>query len=170
MINYSIKDGSDGDLEQYIYVQLLTSDNVRLNHMYNSNKLRNFISQIILNQRNTGNNERNTEYSKYLHIRDNSNNYENLPIIDETEYDYRIDIIIDYIDKRSEMVDGIVYTSPELKNILAFTVLKKYYLSDLTQTQLAKHLGICRSTLNNLIKISREDTFDWWNRIGQHKV
>ena len=37
MIDYSVKDGSNEDLEQYIYEFLLCMDNKRLNILYKSN-------------------------------------------------------------------------------------------------------------------------------------
>ena len=54
MIDYSTCDKSCDDLEQYIYEQLLKKPNKQLNQLYNDKKLRNYISQIILHQRNGG--------------------------------------------------------------------------------------------------------------------
>ena len=51
-IKQSVRDDSCSDLEQYIYEILLNKTNQYLNKLYSENKLANFITQIILNQRN----------------------------------------------------------------------------------------------------------------------
>ena len=166
MIDYSVKDGSSDDLHQYIMEQLLQTDNERLNLLYKSKKLRNFISQIIKNQRNSGAAENNTDYQKYFHIKDNNQEY--LEIEDIQNYNFKLDIIMDYIDSQSEMVECVVYTEPQLKIILSFTVLKKYYLSSLTAQQLADHLLISRSTVNMLMRFAKEKIVDYWNETGKY--
>ena len=168
MINYSIKDNSHDDLQQYIYEYLLTYDNIKLNQMYNDNKLRNFISQIIKLQRDGGNGGNNTVYQSQLHIKENySYTFDYADYEDISEYDITSDILIKYIDKKAEMIDNKVYTSDELKKILAFTLLKKYFMSDLTQVALAKHLMMSRITISKLMKIAKDDIIKWWNLIGQ---
>ena len=165
MVDYSIKDQSDMDLYQYIMEQLLLTNNERLNILYKSKKLRNFISQIIKNQRNSGAAENNTEYQKYR-IKDYNQEY--IETIDENTYNYKLDIILNYIDEKAEMVECVVYTEPELKIILAYTVLKKYYLSDLTGQQLADHLYLSRSTINMLLRFAKDDIKNYWNNVGKY--
>lgn len=165
MIDYSIKDGSSDDLQSYILEHLLTFDNVRLNHMYENKKLRNFISQIIKNQRNSGAADDNTYYQKYLHIKDNNQQY--LEIEDVSSYNTKLDIIMDYIDFQSEMVECVVYTELQLKVILSFTVLKKYFMSDLTGQQLADHLFLSRSTINMLIRFAKDNIINYWETKGR---
>lgn len=168
MIDYSIKDKSCDDLQMYIYEILLTYDNIRLNQMYNDGKLRNFISQIIKRQRDGGTNS-NTEYANYFHIKDtNEYFFEWHDIEDKKEYDITADLIIRYIDKKAEMIEGNIYTSYELKNILAFTILKKYFMSDLTQIKLAQHLNLSRSTITNLLKTAKDDILKFWNTKGKY--
>ncbi len=165
MIDYSVKDKSCDDLEQYIYEQLLKFDNVNLNNMFNNNKLRNFISQIVLRQRNGGVNGINTEYQNILRIRETNE------IIDipepEPDHDFKMDVILNYIDDQSEMYDDIIYTESGLKTILSFSVFKKYFLSSLTQEELAKHLGLSRSTITSLIKSAKFDILNYWDKTGQ---
>ena len=165
MVDYSIKDQSDMDLYQYIMEQLLLTNNERLNILYKSKKLRNFISQIIKNQRNSGAAENNTEYQKYR-IKDYNQEY--IETIDENTYNYKLDIILNYIDEKAEMVECVVYTEPQLKIILSFTVLKKYYLSTLTGQQLADHLSISRSTVNMLLRFAKDDIRNYWNNEGKY--
>lgn len=165
MVDYSIKDQSDMDLYQYIMEHLLTFDTIRLNHMYENKKLRNFISQIIKNQRNSGAADDNTYYQKYLHIKDNNQKY--LEIEDIKEYNFKLDIILDYIDDKSEMLECVIYTEPQLKIILAFTVLKKYYLSTLTSQELADHLYLSRSTINSLMRFAKDDIKNYWEVKGR---
>jgi len=169
MIDYSIKDDSCYDLEQYIYEQLLKMNNVRLNTIYNSKKLRNFISQMIKMQRNGGKDGNNTEYANYLRIKNtNETFWEHNDIEDTPTYDKSIDYIVIYIDKKCEMCDDATYTSDELRTILSFTILKKYYLSDLTQIKLAKHLGLSRSTINTLMRSAKANIRLYWDEVGQH--
>ena len=179
MIDYSLKDQSYNDLEMYIYEQLLKMDNMKLNSMYQngkntsnpnvkSTKLRNFISQIIRYARNGGVNGNNTEYANYLRIKNtNETFWEHYDIEDTTTYDKSIDYIVIYIDQKCEMLDDSTYTSDELRTILAFTILKKYYLSDLTQIKLAKHLGLSRSTINTLMRSAKADIKLYWKSVGQ---
>jgi hypothetical protein len=169
MIDYSVKDHSNDDLCQYIYEYLLTYNNVKLNQMYNDKKLRNFIALIIKMQRNGGVKGKNTIYVNQLRIK-NSNEFffESHDIEDITTYDFTADLIIEYIDKKSEMVDDVYYSSEQLKFILAFTLLKKYFMSDLTQVKLAGHLGLSRLTIGKLLKIARQDTLKWWQQTGQY--
>jgi hypothetical protein len=128
MIDYSIKDDSCYDLEQYIYEQLLKMNNVRLNTIYNSKKLRNFISQMIKMQRNGGKDGNNTEYANYLRIKNtNETFWEYNDIEDVDTYDKSIDYIVIYIDKQCEMLDDATYTSDELRTILSFTILTHIY-------------------------------------------
>lgn len=169
MIDYSIKDGSCDDLQQYIMEYLLSYDNIKLNQMYGDKKLRNFISQMIKMQRNGGNNGNNTEYSRYLHIK-NSNEtfFDHIDIQDESTYDNTIDIIIEYIDMKSFMNETKTdYTSSELKSILSFTLLKKYFMSDLTHKQLAKHLHLSKSTTQLLMRNAKDDVLKFWKQKGQ---
>lgn len=165
MISYSALDHSCDDLQSYILEHLLTFDNERLNVLYKSKKLRNFISQIIKNQRNSGAAEDNTYYQKYLHIKDNNQEY--LEIIDEQSYNHKLDIIMNYIDSQSEMLEYVSYTELQLKIILSFTVLKKYFMSDLTGQQLADHLFISRSTINSLIRFAKNNIIDYWEKEGR---
>lgn len=169
MVDYSAKDGSCDDLQQYIYEYLLLYDNIKLNAIYKSNKLRNFISQIIKGQRNGGVNSKNTHYQNVLRIKNNNEYwFASHDIQEENTYDYTPDIIIEYIDKKSEMIDDAFYSSEQLKYILAFTLLKKYFMSDLTQIKLAEHLGLSRLTIGKLLKIARQDTLKWWQSTGQY--
>lgn len=162
MINQSYNDQSYNDLEQYVYEQLLKFDNIRLNEIYHNSKLRNFISKIIQHQRDgTGHGV----YLKYLHIKETN---PILDIIDENEEDFQIELIINYINNKSEMLEENVYNSNQLKIILSFTILKKYYLSDLTQSLLAIHLNLSRTTVNHLIKFAREDILSWWEKNGKY--
>lgn len=173
MIDYSIKDGSCDDLEQYIYEMLLTMENKRLNNIYSSGKLRNFISQIIKGQRNGGNPKyyktSATDYLKYFHIKNTSETYfEHLDIPDDQEeYNYALDLIVEYITLRSEMDDGKPYTSEELKYILAFTLLKKYYNSDFTIIKLSSHLGISVSSINKFLRLAKDDIIIYYNKINK---
>lgn len=166
MIDYSRKDQSCYDLQQYIYEYLLEFDNVKLNQMYNDNKLRQFISQIILNQRNY----KGSHYSKELKI-SNKNDfnimYDNIAEVEYIE-DKRIDAVVDYIELKSKMENNIVYTHQQLKSILAFTILKKYYMSDLTQNKLAYNLKVSRATVTNLLKIAKEDILYYWKKNSKY--
>lgn len=114
MISYSEKDGSCYDLEQYIYEQLLHKSNEQLNQLYNDKKLRNYISQIVRNQRDGGskhkysNKKINTEYQKYFHIKcefqiddmDGEGSSTSLAslIYEDDTYDYEIDIKSDFVN------------------------------------------------------------------------
>lgn len=167
MIDYSFKDGSCDDLYQYIMLYLLTYDNIRLNQMYNDNKLRPFISQIILKQRDGGVGGRNTIYVNYFKI-SNINQTDSNSMQEEDTYNYMVDIILDYIDKNTEFFETGLETSEQLKRILAFTILKKYFLSDLTQHRLAKSLGLSRSTIASFLKFAKEDVYNFWITKGQY--
>jgi len=170
MISASIREQNNSDLEQFIYEYLLNYNNVKLNRIHNDNKLRQFISQIILRQRNGGNGDSNTYYTSELKLKSGNEFYfDHYDLPEEDTYNVAIDIIIEYIDKMSEMDDSQKYTSDQLKYILAFTLLKKYFMSDLTQSKLAEHLKLSRLTVSKLLKLAREDILIWWNKTGQYK-
>jgi hypothetical protein len=177
LIDYSVKDHSNDDLCQYIFEQLLIMDNKKLNSMYQdgintsnpnkqSTKLRNFISQMIKMQRNGGKGQ-GTDYKKYFHIKDtNETFYDHIDIPDsQEEYDHTIDMIVDYINIKSDMGEEYYYSSSELKLILAFTLLKKYYNSDFTLKKLASHLGLSVSTVNKLIRLAKDDILVHYKKI-----
>ena len=180
MIDYSSKDKSNDDLTQYIYEYLLNYDNNKLNQMYQSGintknpnkqstKLRNFISQIILNARSGGVNGTSHPYQKELRLKERGDYWFEWhdDLADNETYDPTADIIIEYINIKANMIDGKEYSSDQLKTILSFTLLKKYFLSDLTQVELAKHLGLSRLTIGKLLKSAREDVKIYWLKIGQ---
>jgi DNA-binding transcriptional regulator LsrR (DeoR family) len=63
------------------------------------------------------------------------------------------------------MNESKTYTSDELRNILAFTLLRKYYNSDFTLVKLSKHLGLSLSTVNKLIRLAKDDIIIYYNKI-----
>ena len=71
IISTSDLDDSYKDLEQYIYVLLLEMENNKLNELYNKKKLRHWVSQVILNQRNYNSaypSKNNGVYNKYFKL------------------------------------------------------------------------------------------------------
>lgn len=179
MIDYSSKDGSDNDLEMYIYEYLLNYNNEKLNSMYfngkntknpnkQSTKLRNFISQIIKLQRNGGKNGSNTPYVNELRIKNNNEFfYEHTNIPDKNTYDYKPDIIVDYINGKISNRSKHT-TIEELNTLLSFVILQKYYQSDLKLAHLADNLDLSRATVNKLMKVARKDIVNWWNNKGNY--
>lgn len=180
MIDYSYKDQSCDDLHHYIMIKLLEMDNKALNELYKpiqgnpnkvvGNKLRNFISQIILRQRNGGKNKTGsgwTHYQKELRMRGAEG--DQFIILSDTEYNYEedsaIELIINYIAKKADMDENIKYSSQELRSILAFNILKKYYTSELTLLKISKHLNISLSSVNKLIRFAKNDIVNYYEKI-----
>ena len=62
------------------------------------------------------------------------------------------------------MDESQAYTSYELRTILAFTILKKYYSSDFTLDKLSKHLRISLSSVNKLVRLAKDDIITYYNK------
>ena len=62
----SINDGSYEELTQYIYQELMLTNNEKLNTLYNNKAFNFYIVRIITNQRN----EKRSNYNRYLRLED----------------------------------------------------------------------------------------------------
>jgi hypothetical protein len=160
MIRSSAYDCSCYDLEQYIYLELLQMDNERLLILFESEKLRPFISQMILRQRNNG------SFYRTVRIIDKqiSDSYKDLT---SEEYDYYGDILYIYIKSQTEFLETKSYSDEEVKKILSFTLLDKFLISKRSMRQLSKSLNIPRKTISILINNAKELTMNWWDQEGQ---
>lgn len=101
MVDYSNHDKSCDDLEQYIYEQLLRKPNNQLNQLYNDNKLRNYISQIISHQRNGGvelkDNRKTSVYHKQFKLGNNQQ---------ITNEEYEDDLYNNDIDNKFDFINN----------------------------------------------------------------
>lgn len=154
MIDYSYFDKSYDDLFQYIMEQLLKMNNDKLNQLYKDKKLRPFISQMILRQRNGGF-ENNTEYAKYFHIKDSNENKFNLPY-DEDEYNYLVEDIVKYINEKIKFDETKKYTLEELHEILGFKLFKIMYYNDIAGWKIGKEIGMNVSNMYSLINKAKK--------------
>jgi hypothetical protein len=167
MIDYSLKDRSCDDLEQYIYEYLLGLDNAKLNDMYepikgdpnkSSNKLRKFISQIIVRQRNGGMKGNNTDYVKYFRIH-NSN--EVFYFKEEEEYEDIETDVYNYLEEFIK-VENRQYTIGEIKKIFKYTLLYKSKIDKQAVWKMAKHLDFTPKLLYTFIKDAKKDLKRKW--------
>jgi len=123
----------DGEIEQYIYMELLVMDNKKLEEMFLNNKLKNYICRAIINQRNSG---------RYLNkfIKNNLIEYvDELPEVEENDdkFDYRADFLFDELESINwysikNILDPRKIISKrgkkweELSNVQKWRLLKKY--------------------------------------------
>ena len=160
MIRNSVNDGSIGDLEQYIYLELLQMDNERLLILFESNKLRPFISQIIKRQNFNG------SFYRTVCIKEKpSVEFLN---IEENEYDFLGDILFVFIKSQTEFSETKIYSDEEVKKILSFTLLDKYLISKRSMRQLSKSLNIPRKTISILINFAKNLTMEWFQKSGKY--
>ena len=151
LINDSDRDESINDLEQYIYLYLLEMDNDKLNFYYKNDKLRNYISSLIKNQRNL------TKYSEY-----NKNRLWEHQIINENytddpdDTDDRLEFVYSYLDRMESLwtLSGI---TEELKNIaLSFSIYKYYIINNISQRELFKRIWwIDKTKILRMIKFTK---------------
>ena len=177
MITNSYKDSSCDDLEQYIYEQLLKMKNERLNVIYESGKLRNFISQIIKRQRDGGLKKKyaerayNTEYSKNFRINgkfqiddmdgDTSSSKAALLVYDEPEYDYSYDVKMDFVQERlNEYISMWSMTGlTKQQELLALGAKMIVFYIDrgLRLEDLGNSFGVCRQTIyQKIVNIKKQ--------------
>lgn len=160
LIPKSIFDRSCDDLEQYIYLKLLETNNEVLNELFESgvgyairspkNKLGIYISKIILNQRNL---QKYSEYGKYK-ISDDK-------LIEENEiegHDFRIDFIFDELSKYEFCSTGL--TPEELKISMCYELYKFKIQRNYTIPQLAKHFKCSVSSINLILRYAKKSIRD----------
>lgn len=158
MIHSSEQLQTYSDLEQHIYEILLNMDNERLNILYEDNKLRSFISQIIKNQRNI----KYSYYSKILLNHDELSDYDS-PEIDE--HNYKIDFVIDLIESIDFFLTG--QTQSQLRKDMSLTILKLYIIEEEPKWKLCNKYQIGISTLNLLIKDGKRYIREAWEKDGE---
>lgn len=167
IISTSDLDDSYKDLEQYIYVLLLEMENNKLNELYNKKKLRHWVSQVILNQRNYNSaypSKNNGVYNKYFKL---SAIDKIVDIIDEDTHDFRIDFIYYELERIPFGTTGL--TNDELRKMLSYELFRFYIERGVSMTAVAKKFGFCRTTArtlimeakNNIIKSFKGEYNEW---------
>lgn len=180
MINNSSLDKSCDDLEQYIYLLLLEMSNKKLNLLYENNWLKQFISQIIKNQRNLS---KYSEYGKYkisesIEVGDtgefdkwkDDHNIKNnlvrlvdgrlkIEISDEDieSHDYIKDIKIHFMYSeldRYNNKDNL--TEYEIRIARCYDLYRMKLNRRYTLTQLANHFHCSRSKVATIIRFAKE--------------
>jgi hypothetical protein len=146
MIQQSLFDHTDVDLEQYIYSILLTFNNERLNKMFNDNTLRNFISRIIKNQRNNG------KFYHSLQLRFCELGNYDVPDVDQ--HNYVLDFVMDKIECINFFLTG--QTQLELRKDLSITLLYLYLVKNEPKWKLCIDYRIGTSTLNLLLSDAKK--------------
>lgn len=160
VIAYSLNDGSDDDLEQYIYMKLLETDNDKLNYLYEHKLLGHYINRMVFNQRNYYRSNYNLYYKikltpdfEYIEAvnekdlkYDDHSNRELLEFVDymlNDKYDFR------NFDKFSN-IDKIKYGALQIYK--TYTDKKRKHTID----TLCVSLRLSRNVVVDLIKYAKE--------------
>jgi hypothetical protein len=176
MIAESAIDSSCDDLEQYIYEKLLLMNNLFLNEMFNNNKLRNYISQIILRQRNGGvkfsyhYKPINTHYTKMFKLREHFiiDRYDTFIFKESVEYDESYDVKYELaktlLTKFRSWWSLTGLTRDEEKLALGADLITMYFSREKTMDELASSYGVCRQTIyHNLAFLKKTIRDEYYN-------
>jgi hypothetical protein len=174
LIKNSINDYSYQDLEQIIYIALLTMDNNKLNNMFFNNELIKWINKTIKNKRN-GNkyklvnkdkiNYYTNEYKDCV-IHDHREATEEELIIDEHNYylDWLDYILNDYYDWNDKNL-----TQEKIKHLGNFEILKFWLSTHYSMGKIAKQFNCGTTKINKMINEAKEEikrlkdlTYDDW--------
>jgi hypothetical protein len=163
MIRESVNDESCNDLEQYIYLELLEMENRKLNDLYRNNKLRNYISNIIKNQRNLN------KYSIYrteFQFRNNPGITEDLQISDEVE-DNRLDYVYKELDRIEDLWHATGLTETLKQSIISFSIYKYYIINNISQRELFKRIWwIDRMKIIELLKHAKNELLEGYGKFN----
>jgi len=149
LISNAKRDGTDGELSQYIYMTLLTMDNKKLYKMFKDETLKSFIAKIIINQRNTG-----RYYNKYIKNKHIEYIDEIGDFIDEDIFDLSADFLFDELEKYNWFITGA--TQDELRKMTGYEVFH-LYICGMSKLKIMLQFSISLSTLNNLIRESKDN-------------
>jgi hypothetical protein len=162
LIQNSVFDHTDVDLEQYIYEYLLNFDNYRLNELYHNNKLRKFISQMIKNQRNTG---------KYYHnLKMDYVELNSHDMMDECTHNFKWDFVMDKIDEMKIIFFHTGLTQMELRNVMALSIVELYYVRNMEKWRICIELNAGMSTINLLLRDGKLYLRKEWEKHGDEYV
>lgn len=155
------------DLEQLIYIKLMTMDNYKLNELYYKNELRKYLSQTIKNQRNYYA----SEYQKLsgLHFQNETIELpDGLELFEESTHDYRVDVLWDIIDHNHFGWTG--QTQEEMRTSMSYEIYKLYLRQNISMKDLGKQFGMCRSTCNTLIKHAKRKIKEEYDYIVNNTI
>lgn len=155
LINDCAKNNTCGDLEQFIYMKLMTIDNFKLNELYYKKDLRRFISQIIKNQRNYYG----SEYNKMVKVifQGTTIELDGFELEDKIEHNFKLDITWKILEDGASIFGLTGLTQFEMRKALSYHILKYYVKNNVSMIKLAKQFGCCRSTINTLIKFAKQE-------------
>ena len=141
------------DMEQHIYLKLMTMDTFKLNELYYSKNLRKYITQMI----KYGRNYYASPYNRIINTmyQTSMDELNGIEVEDKLEHDLRIDILFDIIENNKFGITGL--TQIEMRKALSFEVYKFYLKTDTSMEKVGKKFNMCRSTVNTLIKFAKEN-------------
>lgn len=151
LISNSSLDKSSEDLEQYIYLQLLEMDNIKLNKLYETNLVA-YITNLIKNQRNI---PVYSTYGKYYKIIE-TENVKPEQLTNEDEYDYRMDFIYSELC-RFDIYGKSGLTQSEEKLSMCYELYKFKIQKNYSLFKLAKHFHCRLVTVVEMIKYAQKN-------------
>lgn len=164
VIRTSSLEHNDKDLKQYIYLTLLEYDNDKLNKLFETQCLPQFILQIILNQRNYYK----SYYNEYLKFKNTELDL-NTPN-PESEYNFLMDDKLIFINKELKKYVGNRknLTKDQEYEMLAYELYRMYLKRNsgdnkLTIRSLSDRLNLNYRTVLRLMKFARENLRIKWN-------
>lgn len=162
MIKLSHNDDSYKDMEQIVYTILMTMDNKKLNHLYNTDGLKKWISTIIKNNRNYYRSEYNL-----TKIGDNQKLNDDIELY-IFEHNYKLD----WLDEELNKYDWENLNKDDLIMCANYGLLKFYLSSGSSMKTISKKFNCSASKINKMItdaKKNIKDSFetgydDWYEK------